>query len=222
MNNKVNKVLILIIVVLIVVMSLLYVSVRKDLSDSQKELSIHKGLTQSTMNELEEAKKKLQDEIYKSEELGKELANANEIISSRDGEAYLIDCEVTEYEINMIAKTVLGEAGGSSKIQQSAVVWCILNRVDAGWGTIAQVVTAPNQFHGYNSGWVVRDDIKELVEDVVARWKLEKMCCGDVGRTLPPEYLYFRSDGTGLNNIFRTEWDGDYEVWNWDCWNPYS
>lgn len=154
-----------------------------------------------------------------------ELDGANEIIESRAGDVYFIDCEVTEYEIALIAKTVLGEAGCSTKLQQSGVVWCILNRVDSGYGTIAEVVLAKNQFHGYNAMHPVEDDIKALVVDVIARWKLEKIGCWNVGRTLPKEYLFFHADGTGFGNSFTTQDPlliGNYTTWNWDCWNPYE
>lgn len=150
-----------------------------------------------------------------------DLAVANEVIDAMKDEEYVVGFTVTNTEIDMIAKTVWGEARGCNTLEQSAVVWCILNRVDAGWGTIAEVITAPNQFHGYSSSFPVTEDIKTVVEDVVARWKLEKVGCGNVGRTLPNRFLYFVADGTGIGNIFRTSWNGG-ERWNWDCWNPYS
>lgn len=150
-----------------------------------------------------------------------DLRVANEVIDAMKDEEYIVGFTVTNTEIDMIAKTVYGEARGCSTLEQSAVVWCILNRVDAGWGSIAEVVTAPNQFHGYSRSFPVTDDIRMLVEDVVARWKLEKLGCGNVGRTLPNYFLYFVADGTGIGNIFRTSWNGG-ERWNWDCWNPYS
>jgi hypothetical protein len=152
----------------------------------------------------------------------KDLNDANTIIEALKDEEYVVGFTVTNTEINMLAKTVWGEARGTNKMEQSAVVWCILNRVDAGWGSISEVITAPNQFHGYSPNFPVTDEIRALVEDVVARWKFEKACGGNVGRTLPSNYLYFRADSTGLSNVFRTEWDGNYEVWNWDCWNPYE
>lgn len=172
-------------------------------------------------NDLKHSQEATSLEIKRSEELKKQLETANAIIESMKDDEYIVGVTVTNKEIEMLAKTVWGEARGCSKIQQSAVVWCILNRVDAGWGTIAEVVTAPNQFHGYNSNFPVNDKIKNLVEDVIARWKLEKTCIGSVGRTLPSKYLYFISDGTGIRNIFRTSWNGG-DVWNWNCWNPYK
>lgn len=187
-----------------------------------EELNNNKAILITTQEELVATQNNLAAANDKSAALQEELDTANEITASREGEIYFIDCEVTEYEIAMLAKTVYGEARGCSKLEQSAVVWCILNRVDDGQGSIAQVITAPNQFHGYNSSFPVTDEIKALVEDVVARWKLEKMIDGNVGRTLPSNYLYFSSDGTGIGNIFRTTYGGNYEVWDWDCWNPYS
>lgn len=128
---------------------------------------------------------------------------------------------ITSKEVNMIAKTVYGEANGLSKIEQSLVIWCILNRVDAGQGSIAKVITAPNQFHGYKESHPVTNDIKELVKDVLARWQMEKVCDGNVGRTLPKEYLYFYGDGK--HNWYRNKFSGNYKTWDWNkCWNPYK
>ena len=151
-----------------------------------------------------------------------ELSFANSIIEAVDGEKYSVDMAVSERELAMLAKTVWGEARGCSKLEQSAVVWCVLNRVDDGQGTIAQVITAPRQFHGYSSKHPVTPEILELVRDVVTRWLIEKYTCGDVGRTLPSNYLFFSSDSTGIGNIFRTAWRGPFEVWDWSCWNPYE
>lgn len=174
--------------------------------------------TQQEINVLSVNYDELNAELVETKEA---LEQSNEIIASRESDVYFIDCEVTEREISMLAKTVYGEANGCSKLQQSAVVWCILNRVDAGRGSIAQVITAPGQFHGYSSSFPVTEEIEALVRDVIARWKLEKITCGDVGRTLPSKYTYFASDGTGKGNVFRTSWSGG-ERWNWDCWNPYK
>lgn len=122
-------------------------------------------------------------------------------------------------DIELLAKTVYGEARGCSKIEQSAVIWCILNRVDASGDTIEDIVTAPYQFTGYNSENPVTDEFVALVEDVLARWVMEKHCVGEVGRTLPLEYKWFT--GNGKENIFRDKYDGDYTIWDWDCYNPY-
>jgi len=122
-------------------------------------------------------------------------------------------------DIELLAKTVYGEARGCSRIEQSAVIWCILNRVDASGDTIEEVVTAKYQFTGYNSEHPVTFEFYTLAEDVLARWIMEKHCIGEVGRTLPSEYQWFI--GNGKENIFRDKYDGDYTIWDWNCYNPY-
>lgn len=128
----------------------------------------------------------------------------------------------TERDAELIAKTVYGEAR-SRKIptgEKAAVVWCILNRVDAGWGTIEEVVTAREQFHGYKPGHPVDDELYELTLDVLHRWQLEHDGAENVGRTLPKEYLYFvgRADG---RNHFKIEWRGR-DCWDWSLGSPYE
>lgn len=126
---------------------------------------------------------------------------------------------ISQSDIEFIAKTVWGEARGCSTMEQSAVIWCILNRVDAGYGTIEEVITAPYQFTGYKETNPVEGEFVELAQDVLIRWQAEKYCIGDVGRTLPDTYLWFHGDGK--RNHFRDAFDGDYHIWGWDCLNPY-
>ncbi len=190
-------------------------SLETKLADSQATLS-------AVQEELSTTHDMLAKEMSTVATLQSELDTANEVALAINSEEWVLNGTATEYEINMLAKTVWGEARGCSKLEQAAVVWCILNRVDAGRGTIAQVITAENQFHGYNSSFPVTDDIRELVEDVVTRWKLEKISSYHVGRVLPSNYLYFVADGTGIGNIFKTSYTGPAERWNWDCFNPYK
>lgn len=126
----------------------------------------------------------------------------------------------TQEEIQALAKVVYREARGiSDKAHQAAVIWCILNRVDAGcWGdTIMDVVTYPNAF-----AWVpdtpVEQEFLMLAADVCERWNLEKAGQAEVGRVLPKEYLYFTGDGE-LNH-FTIEWKGT-ETWDWSLGSPY-
>jgi hypothetical protein len=184
------------------------------LIDTQKELAV-------AQDELFVAEESFRIETDRHSTTQRDLEEANEYIDILIDEKYIVDYEVTNAEIEIIAKAVWGEARGCNQLEQSAVIWCILNRVDAGYGTIVEVVTAPNQFHGYDSSFPVADEIKALTEDVIARWKLEKAYGGNFGRTLPSEYLYFSADATGIGNVFRTKWAGDCEVWDWNCWNPY-
>lgn len=175
--------------------------------------------TQETLHAEIEQHNKLRSDY---EDLTAQLETANTIIESLKSEEHITGLTVTAKEIDMLAKTVWGEARGCNRLEQSAVVWCILNRVDAGRGTIAEVITAPGQFHGYKKHFPVTAEIRELCEDVVRRWQLEKLGVGNVGRTLPSDYLYFWADSTGIGNVFRNKFSGNYTKWNWDCWNPYE
>lgn len=190
-------------------------SLAAKLIDTQKELAV-------TQDELFVAEESFRIETDRHLVTQRELEEANAYIDILIDEKYEIDYAVTNAEIEILAKTVWGEARGCNKLEQSSVIWCILNRVDAGYGTIIEVVTAPNQFHGYNSNFPVTDEIKALVQDVIARWKLEKVYGGNFGRTLPSEYLYFSANAEGTSNIFRTKYTGSCEVWDWNCWNPYE
>lgn len=191
-----------------------------ELNKIQSELNNVNENLSSTSNELLNIQKSLNDEISKTATLQAELETANTIIESLKSEEYMASLTVTDYEINMIAQTVWGEGRGLDALEKSGIIWCILNRVDAGYGTIAEVITAPGQFHGYSSSYPVDAEIRALVEDVIIRWKAEKICSGNFGRTLPSEYLFFHGDGK--HNYFRDAYDGNYNTWDWNCWNPYE
>lgn len=130
--------------------------------------------------------------------------------------------EWPQEEVEAIAKTVYGEALITrSDEEMSAVVWCILNRVDSPVfpDSIMGVVTAKSQFHGYSEDNPVNDHIAELVVDVLNRWDAERNGEENVGRTLPAEYLFFWGDGR--HNHFTTEFLGGVE-WDWSLQNPYD
>lgn len=103
----------------------------------------------------------------------------------------------------------------------AAVVWCVLNRVDAeGWpDTVAEVVTQPHQFAGYSPDYPATEEFKAIAADVLIRWEREKREGGEVGRVLPAEYVFFTGDGEV--NHFRTEYKGGM-FWDWSLKNPYS
>ena len=118
-----------------------------------------------------------------------------------------IEIPVVDYsvEAEYIAKTIYGEARGCPAEEQEKVIWCILNRVDDPRfpNDIIDVITAPNQFHGYNANNPVNPDHYALALDVLARWELEKSG-GESNRNLAPEYLYFWGDGK--QNHFKTSY----------------
>lgn len=122
-------------------------------------------------------------------------------------------------EIEMLAKVIYREARGGSKRSQSAVAWCVLNRVDAkGYGnTIKKVITAPNQFAWYPDTPVTKAQ-KQIAKDVVIRWLLEKEGFEEVGRTLPKSYKFFSGDGK--QNYFRKEFKST-TFYDWSLESPY-
>lgn len=131
-----------------------------------------------------------------------------------------------EQDAVMLAKIMYKESRGVKDMaHQAAVAWCILNRVDVGYGTIEQICTAPNQFAWDPNAKTVDDfgrDLVWLALDVLARWQLEKLGETEVGRVLPKEYLYFSADKTGTDNVFRTKWKQPYKKWDWSLPNPYE
>lgn len=127
--------------------------------------------------------------------------------------------DVRTKNIELIGRTIWGEAGGvESTAERAAVAWCILNRVDATGKTIEEVVTAPSQFYGYRAEGDVPEEHLELAEDVLARWEAEKNGTCASGRTLPAGYLYFTGDGQ--RNHFTKTWGGT-DYWTWSLPNPY-
>ena len=126
-------------------------------------------------------------------------------------------------EIPYIARTVWGEARGCSETEQAAVIWCILNRVDSSIrympDNIIDVVTQKHQFLGYVETFPVTEEIRELVIDVLTRWEMEKAGVENVGRVLPPEYMWFHGDGR--HNHFRDAYRGGNR-WDWSLDSPYE
>lgn len=126
----------------------------------------------------------------------------------------------TDYEIELIARTIWGEAGGCyDEAHRAAVAWCILNRVEA-WGqSIGEVVTAEGQFHGYIWWGECPEEHLELAADVVHRWEREQAGEEDVGRVLPDDYLWFCAyEG---HNRYRNAFSGSYNVWDFSSASPY-
>ena len=125
-------------------------------------------------------------------------------------------------DVEMLARLIWGEARGvDSTAQKAAVVWCVLNRVDASSfpDTIAGVVTQKHQFTGYSESFPATEEFKEIAEDVLIRWYQEKAGAADVGRTLPSEYLFFVGDG--VCNYFSIEWRST-DYFDWSLPSPYE
>ena len=58
-----------------------------------------------------------------------------------------------------------------------------------------------------------------LSEDVLTRWQREKDGETEVGRVLPPDYLWFSGDG--YHNYFRNAYRGG-NTWDWEYESPYE
>ena len=110
-------------------------------------------------------------------------------------------------DVVMVSQTVWGEARGCSRVEQEAVVWCILNRVDDGRfpNTISGVITAKNQFSGYSPNFPSAD-FMELAEDVLTRWHN-----GEHG--IPTDLVFFRADGHGHNTFYSECFGGHVYTW---------
>jgi len=106
-------------------------------------------------------------------------------------------------EIELLAKTVWGEARGCSPDEQRLVIWTVLQRVNAdGYGnTIKTVLKAPRQFKGYRAENPIDAEIITLCEIEAEKWAR-----GERPPTLEPyaptlPYFYF--DGGNGHNWFR-------------------
>ncbi len=145
-----------------------------------------------------------------------ELTEASEKVAQAD--AFIPDPE----EVEALAKVVYREARGCSKIEQAAVIWCILNRVDSPEryfpDTILEVIKQPHQF-AYTDETPLWPSLKALAEDVLIRWHNEKEGAENVGRVLPTGYVYFTGDGR--SNHFTIEYRGK-DTWDWSLPNPYE
>lgn len=116
---------------------------------------------------------------------------------------------VPEDVVQLAGRAIWGEAGGLTRDERAAVVWCACNRADA-WDMGIRNVLVVSQFHGLAITGDVPEEHLEVARDVLARWALEHEGWIDVGRVLPSRFLYF--EGDGQRNYFSTEYGGG-EYW---------
>lgn len=130
---------------------------------------------------------------------------------------------VSDRHATMLAKLAWGEARGCSTMEQAAVMWCALNRVDSEDPQfpdyLEDVITQENQFY-YSESFPVKQELFLLALDVLARWNSEHYLMGESGRVLPQEYLWFGGDGE--HNWFRTTLYLNGSNWDWSLPNPYE
>lgn len=130
---------------------------------------------------------------------------------------------INEDEAIALAKMAWGEARGCSDMEIAATMWSVLNRVDSWGDTIVGAITMPRQYHGYRPSNPVDERIYNLSVDVLTRWQMEKQGASpeEVGRVLPPEYIYFYGDG--VRNYFKDNYEyAKANIWDWSYPNPYE
>lgn len=129
---------------------------------------------------------------------------------------------VSPQEINMIAYLVDKEIGGGTLIEKQAVVWCVLNRVDAGRAggfkdTVYGVLTQSGQFRSYYG--TGSTESYNIVVDCLTLWQMKKQSGYPIdGRVLPSEFCWYHGDGR--HNHFRSAYSGGYE-WDWSWTGGY-
>lgn len=122
----------------------------------------------------------------------------------------------SEEDIVNMAKMCYGESmnlpilstayGNRSATYQSVeAMYVVLNRVDAGYGSISTCIKAKGQFVGYKSDNPVTNELYDLAKLVIEDWSTGE----EKYRVLPSEFLYFHGDGR--HNHFKTKSGGGTE-----------
>lgn len=117
-------------------------------------------------------------------------------------------------ELDRVCKCTVGEYNDVSNYNQCAGVgWCICGRVDAGYGWFDKVITV-GQFNGYSPYNTYPQELYDICLDVMARWLAthDGWTDEEVGRVLPPEYLWFTGNHPDRCNWFRNAYAGAYDI----------
>ena len=150
-----------------------------------------------------------------------QTAQTSSQASASAGEGYTK--RYTTTDAVMMARVMFLDARGiKSKTEIACIGWTILNRVDAGYGSIQKCITAPNQFAYRASAPTTSDygyDLIALATDVLDRWSREKAGQAAVGRVLPKGYLWYAGDGK--HNYFRNQYKGGTR-WTYSLPSPYE
>ncbi len=156
-----------------------------------------------------------------ADEPAEEPTNRTMVVSVEDITAVTEQLKDYQHEVDMLAQLVYAEARGvNSKAERAGVIWCALNRVDAGYfGSSIEIVVKSRSQFAYSAGLPITEECRSLAEDVVIRWLLEKRGVDDVGRVLPSNYYYFA--GRNGHNWFRTYYRSD-DYWDWSLPDPYE
>lgn len=173
------------------------------------------------------------------------------VVEMEPVEAAQAEIVLDEAEVDLLARTIYAEARGLSVTEQAAVAWCVLNRVDAGYGTLTEVLTAPHQFATWHGE--IAQEQRDIAADVLTRWEREKLGCpgeaqrsgfgGERTSSGTSEAVHTGADegcaacedevgrvlpreylwftGDGVRNYFRDAYT-DGEYWDWGLESPYE
>ena len=126
----------------------------------------------------------------------------------------LIRSVITEKEETKLVQMLYGEERTHSFRERAAVIWHTFNRVDSPLeaNSVNKDIT-----HSHYSGYLTSNPKKDwaiwIVRDVTWRYACEQLGYEDVGRVLPPDYLYMAMHKG--HNRFRTKYrGGSYYDWN--------
>lgn len=128
---------------------------------------------------------------------------------------YLNPNDMNNYdEFNKVAclmsQILYCEMPKSSAYEESLLIWCILNRLDSHiFGDTLTSVIESFKFERYKPYAPINKHQYKLVIDILMRWTYELYCVGDVGRTLPKDYIYYYID---KNNEFQFKNSNDRGV----------
>jgi spore germination cell wall hydrolase CwlJ-like protein len=103
---------------------------------------------------------------------------------------------LTDEERDALARTVYGEGNNQPLAEKMKIVQVVFNRLDDGrfGDSITAVITAPNQFHGYDADNPLTDDNLDAV-DAAQTVRKSGLALGD--------WLYFSGNKNGTANVFR-------------------
>lgn len=116
-----------------------------------------------------------------------------------------------EVDAVLLAKTMWGEYRDSSNYAQAAsVCFCITNRAAAYGKSIAEIVKAPGQFHGYSDSNPVDAELYKIACSVLLWLEIEDLGVG-YGRPIPTDYLWFEA-APGMVNTYRNAYQGGEHI----------
>ena len=168
-------------------------------------------------------------QVFTNQLIEKKIEDDNVPEEIEESEEESFEIIINEDDVKILGNVLYGEARGLGNTERSAVIWCILNRVDSNKfpNTIKEVVEQPYQFNGYNKNRIYKSDAakevlqscEDLSRNVLERYYREKNNGENVGRTLPSDYLFFY--GKDGHNKFRKTWKGT-DLWDWSLGTPYE